>query len=241
MGFLRSQRVEIHFLQPNDIGFRFLNHRRYAMWVAFAVGADALVNVIRNCCKQNFASQSLGRGAQRPGTIPAVKRPSQEGKEDRQPQEQCNISDLRILESALELTLQQNASYYPRAHTHQSSEHKITNTNLYRSSDQIHNNKRRDWNNASEQYGKEPMARNLPLHATQSGSCDPAHGFLAGDAAQPVVDYGAYHGTTQGIGKAENRSKRSSSCDDQQSDRREDQGSQSKNPSDPKRRERRIC
>src|SRR5262245_11357673 len=85
MGFLRSQRVEIHFLQPNDISFRFVNHRRNAMWVAFAVGADALVNVIRNCCKQNFASQSLGRGAQRPGTIPAVKRPSQEGKKTANP------------------------------------------------------------------------------------------------------------------------------------------------------------
>src|SRR5262245_13174843 len=137
--------------------------------------------------------------------------------------------------------LQQNDGCYPRPHTNQSSKHTIPNTDLYRYRDQIHNNKRSDRNNASEQYRKEPMARNLPLHATQSGSCDPAHGFLAGDAAQPVVDYGAYHGTTQGIGKAKNRSKRNSSCDYQQSKRREDQGSQSKNPSDPKWRERRIC
>ena len=54
VGFLRSQRVEIHFLQPNDIGSRILNHGRNTLRVALAVRADALVNVVGNCSKQIF-------------------------------------------------------------------------------------------------------------------------------------------------------------------------------------------
>jgi hypothetical protein len=47
-------------LQPNNVGFRVLNHRRNTLRVALAVRADALMNVVGNCSKQNFfASQSL--------------------------------------------------------------------------------------------------------------------------------------------------------------------------------------
>jgi len=48
-------------LQPNNVGFRVLDHRRNTLRVALAICADALVNVVGNCSKQNvFAPQSLG-------------------------------------------------------------------------------------------------------------------------------------------------------------------------------------
>src|SRR5262245_19604299 len=76
---------------------------------------------------------------------------------------------------------------------------------------------------------------------TQSGSRNPTHGFFAGDPAQAIVDHGAYHRTAQTVEEPKNRSKRCSGCNDQQGDRREDEGGHGENASDPKGRKGRIC
>ena len=65
---------------------------------------------------------------------------------------------------------------------------------------------------------------------TQSGSGNRRTVSLPDDTAQAVVDHGAYHRPEQTVEEPKNRSKRCSGCNDQQGDRREDQGGHGETP-----------